>query len=102
MLFLTSNKFKTFSLIPFLCLFPIIILAQTNRQFKKLFIKAEGYFLFEEDHHLAVPIYLKLLEQDPGNANLNYKIGVCYLSIPGKKREAVSYLEEAVKRRFWT
>ena len=33
----------------------------------------------------------------PDNQNIKYKIGVCYLNIPGEKEKAVPFLEEAVK-----
>ncbi len=97
MLHSLSNRRNNLLFILVLWLFSTVLIAQTNKDFKKLFVKAESFFLYEEDYPLAVPLYLKLLEQDPDNANINYKIGVCYLGIPGKKKEAIPYLEEAVK-----
>ena len=40
--------------------------------------------------------YIYLLET-PDNLNIKYKIGTCYLNIPGEKEKSVPYLEEAVK-----
>ena len=97
MLHTLSNRRNNLLFILVLWLISTTLVAQTNKEFKKLFVKAESYFLYEEDYPLAVPLYLKLLEQDPNNANINYKIGVCYLAIPGKKKEAIPYLEKAVK-----
>lgn len=97
MLHFSSNKVRNLLFITVLWPLSITIVAQTNKEFKKLFIKAESYFLYEEDYPIAVPLYLSLLEKDPGNANINYKVGVCYLGIPGKKKESILYLEEAVK-----
>ncbi|MHC1705529.1 MAG: OmpA family protein [Tenuifilaceae bacterium] len=70
--------------------------AQDNN-YKILFTDAEYYFLFQ-DYKEALPIYLKLYEQNRSNANLNYRIGMCYLNIPGLKNKSIPYLEFAVKR----
>lgn len=43
----------------------------------------------------ATKNFLDLLELDPKNANINYKVGICYLQTNGKKAEAVPYLEKA-------
>lgn len=45
----------------------------------------------------SVKNFLDLLEIDPKNAHINYKVGRSYLLINGKKGEAVPYLEKAVK-----
>ena len=58
------------------------------------YIKAEK--LFDDSlYKLALPIYRDLLASDPENANLNYKVGVCLLSSPLEKKNAISYLEKA-------
>ena len=46
-------------------------------------------------------MYLILYDQDPNNANLEYKIGNCYLNIPFEKAKAISYLEKAVKNAHY-
>jgi len=61
---------------------------------RTLFLDAESWFLFEE-YADALPLYLELLEQDPGNDNLNYKIGICLLHDPYQKDKAIQYLLEA-------
>ena len=33
----------------------------------------------------------------PANSNFKYRIGQCYINIPGEKEKAISYLEDAVK-----
>jgi len=39
-----------------------------------------------------------MLEQmDPDNSNIQYKIGVCYLNIPGRKTSSIPYLEKAAQ-----
>ncbi|MBI5008072.1 MAG: hypothetical protein HZB98_00105, partial [Bacteroidia bacterium] len=61
---------------------------------KDIFAQAESYFLYEE-YELANQLYLLL--ETPENLNIKYKIGTCYLNIPGEKEKAIPYLEEAVK-----
>lgn len=69
---------------------------QKRSELKALFVEAESYFLFEE-YNEALPIYLKLTKTDPENTNLKYRIGRCYLNLPGEKNLALGYLQEAVK-----
>jgi Tol biopolymer transport system component/Ca2+-binding EF-hand superfamily protein len=61
---------------------------------RTLFLDAESWFLFEE-YADALPLYMELLEMDPGNDNLNYKIGICLLHDPYQKDKAIQYLLEA-------
>ncbi len=44
----------------------------------------------------AVKNFLDLLEIDPQNSHINYKVGRTYLLINGQKNKAVPYLEKAV------
>lgn len=68
--------------------------AQSSAEMKKIFAKAESYFLYEE-YEFANQLYI--LIETPDNMNIKYKIGTCYLNIPGEKEKSISYLEEAVK-----
>lgn len=77
-----------------LVVFPISISAQSSGEMKKIFAKAESYYLYE-DYELANQLYLLL--DTAGNLNIKYKIGNCYLNIPGEKEKSISYLESAVK-----
>ncbi|MBN1387269.1 MAG: PD40 domain-containing protein [Bacteroidales bacterium] len=73
-----------------------ITTAQNRREIKEMFIEAESWMLFEEFQD-ALSIYLNLLEQYPDNYNYKYRVGVCYLNVPGEKEKALPYLEDAVK-----
>jgi len=46
----------------------------------------------------ATKNFLDLLELDPKNAHINYRVGRCYLLLNGKKAEAVPYFEKAVSK----
>ncbi len=63
---------------------------------QEMFLEAESYHLFEEFNE-ALPLYLELMKDQPGNAFLNYRIGTCYLNIPGEKQMAIEYLERAIE-----
>lgn len=68
----------------------------TKADVKQKFVEGNSFFLFEE-YIEALPYYLDLIKQFPDNDNLNYRIGICYLNIPGEKQKAISYLEKASK-----
>ncbi len=73
---------------------PFAATAQSDVEKKNIFAEAESSFLFDE-YELANPLYLLL--ESPDNFNIQYKIGTCYLNIPGEKAKAIPYLESAVK-----
>lgn len=89
---------KRFSLLTFLLILAVSndLLSQSRRENKKNFYEAESWVLFE-DYKEALPLYLGLYKIYPNNSNLKYRIGQCYINIPGEKEKAISYLEEAVK-----
>ncbi len=73
-----------------------ILTAQSRREIKDMFYEAESWTLFEE-YKDALPLYLNLLEINPDNYNYKYRIGLCYLNIPGEKEKALPYLQDAAK-----
>ena len=77
-----------------LVILPTAVSAQSQSEMKKIFAKAESYYLFEE-YELANQLYLLL--DTTNNLNIKYKIGNCYLNIPGEKEKSIPYLEAAVK-----
>lgn len=74
----------------------VALFSQEMNNLQESFLEAE-YFFMNEDYSDALPAYLKLYEKMPENANLAFRIGVCYLNIQGKKSLSVSYLEAAAK-----
>jgi outer membrane protein OmpA-like peptidoglycan-associated protein/tetratricopeptide (TPR) repeat protein len=88
---------KTFSLaIVFVFLLTSFHLGINSRPFKREFVEAQ-YLYLTEDYEAALKTYGKLLEREPGNRNLHYLIGLCYLNIPGQKTEAIPHLEAAIQ-----
>jgi tetratricopeptide (TPR) repeat protein len=76
--------------------FAFSLYAQELKTFQKSFIEAE-YFFIQEDYSDALLYYLQLYEKVPQNANIAYRIGICYLNIPGKKNLSIDYLEAAAE-----
>ncbi len=70
--------------------------SQYSKEIKRAFLDGE-YFLAMEAYRDALEGYLKVYKVSPDNANINYRIGLCYLNIPGQKEKAIPYLEKAVK-----
>lgn len=69
--------------------------AQDLRKMQEMFLDAE-YFLMYEDYADAAYYYKQLLDEFPDNANLAYRLGICYLNMEGRKKDAIGYLEQAV------
>jgi tetratricopeptide (TPR) repeat protein len=78
-------------------IFAFSITAQDTKSLQDTFLEAEYFFMYE-DYSDALPYYLQLYEKMPDNANLAFRIGVCYLNIAGKKNFSVSYLESASQK----
>ncbi|MHC1705528.1 MAG: LPXTG cell wall anchor domain-containing protein [Tenuifilaceae bacterium] len=70
------------------------IQSQTKREIDELYKDANSYFYFE-DYEEAVALYLQVYNHHPENYNLCYKIGLCYLNIPGYKQQSIPFLEKA-------
>jgi hypothetical protein len=65
-----------------------------GEKMRELFEDAE-YFFGREDYEEAVYYYRQLYSSDTNNANLAFKIGSCYLNIPGREVLAIPYFEAA-------
>lgn len=76
-------------------IFPAIN-GQSRIENRNNFHEAESWVLYE-DFEEALPLYLQLTRIYPNNSNIKYRIGQCYINIPGEKDKAASYLEEAVQ-----
>ena len=88
---------KSIIILTIIVFFPLDLRPQDIRAMQESFLEAE-YFLINEDYEDALQEYLQIYEMMPGNANLAYRIGVCYLNISGTKNLATDYLETASKK----
>jgi tetratricopeptide (TPR) repeat protein len=71
-----------------------VTIAQDLKALQENFTEGE-YFLMNNDYQDALPYYVQIAEKMPDNANIDYRIGVCYLNINGKKNLSIDYLEAA-------
>jgi tetratricopeptide (TPR) repeat protein len=78
-------------------LFQAIAFAQTKEELLEYFEEGE-YFFNRDDFQEAAYYYRKLVEPFPDNANFNFKLGECYLNIPGEEARAIPYLEKASEK----
>lgn len=66
-------------------------------ELKEYFSDAE-FFFAQEEYADALYDYMELYNNGfKENANINYKMGICYLNIPGQKDKAIGHLLEATK-----
>ncbi|MBN2213311.1 MAG: OmpA family protein [Bacteroidales bacterium] len=64
---------------------------------KEYFLDAE-FFFAQEQYIDALYDYMELYNQGyQDNANINYRIGICYLNIPGQKEKSIPYLLKSIK-----
>jgi len=80
-----------------ICSIESLFAQEANQKLKELFLDGE-YFFLSEDYEEALYSYNTLYKRGyADNANINYRLGQCYLNISGEKSKAVTYLEKAVQ-----
>lgn len=84
------KKHEILVVIFFLRIFGLFAQTENNK-----FVIAEDFFSHQY-FSSALVLYQDLLKLDSSNANLNFKIGVCYLNSRSQKTKALSYLEKAI------
>jgi outer membrane protein OmpA-like peptidoglycan-associated protein len=91
------KQFLTIMLLFLVVPFRVAHSQQAETALREVFQDAE-YFLADEAYTDALQEYVKLYKRGyDKNPNINYRIGICYLNMPGQKQKSVPYLEEAVK-----
>jgi outer membrane protein OmpA-like peptidoglycan-associated protein len=66
-----------------------------GREYREKFTQG-NYLILEQNYQLALDYFLEAYKIDSSNANINYKIGLCYLQTPTKKNLALGYLKKAI------
>ena len=69
-----------------------VIIAQDDND---LFYIADDY-VDNENFTGAINLYQRMLMEDPNNADLNFKLGFCYLNTSDEKHMAVEYIEKSL------
>ncbi len=68
----------------------------SQSKFKAIYLQAEE-LITEENYLEAIKLYQQILVGNENNANLNFKIGYCYLNDKFNKTKSIIYLENAAK-----
>jgi hypothetical protein len=55
-------------------------------------------YIFAGEYNEALPVLKSLEDKGYHTANISYKIGECYLNIPGQKTKAIPYLKDATQK----
>ncbi len=89
---------RTSGLLLFLSIFlSLNVIGQKDSYYKRVFVDAEYYLLYEE-YRDALPLYLEIKRAFPNNANVDFRIGQCYLNIPNEKSKSIPYFEKAIAK----
>lgn len=56
-----------------------------------------NYLMLENNYELALKYFKEAYQIDSSSANINYKLGLCYLQSASQKNKAVAHLEKAVQ-----
>jgi outer membrane protein OmpA-like peptidoglycan-associated protein len=91
---------RSLILIPIISFFIIAFTTLLSQDVKKkAFIKsvqnADISYYYDEDYEKAASLYEPLSREYPDNYNLAAKLGICYLNIEGKKKDALRLLTRA-------
>jgi len=63
----------------------------------EMFYIADDY-IDNENFAGAINLYQRMLDEDPNNAEINFKLGFCYLNTAHEKDKAIKYIEKSVKQ----
>lgn len=67
-----------------------------KKSFREKFTQG-NYLMLENNYELALKYFKEAYIIDSSSANINYKLGLCYLQSPSQKSKAVLHLEKAVQ-----
>jgi tetratricopeptide (TPR) repeat protein len=68
-----------------------------NASFKDK-LEAANALMEDQLYVYAVKVLINLVAEQPDNANINYKIGICYINISNDRAKALPYLLNAEKK----
>jgi len=89
------KKLILFTLI-FLTVFRLTGQTMSKSELKEYFLDAE-FFFAQEEYNDALYDYLELYNNGySDNANINYRMGICYLNMIGQKEKSIAFLNKAV------
>ena len=74
---------------------PLLSFSQ-SKTYKQKFTEG-NFLLLEKNYPLALKNFLEAYSMDSSSANINYKVGLCYLNSASEKFKAYYYLDKASK-----
>jgi hypothetical protein len=80
----------------FISILSIFSFAQSKQDMKRAFVNGEFALMYEE-YREALPYFQELFDGGRRDANIKYRIAMCYLNIPNEKEKAIPFLEESVE-----
>ena len=92
-----KTSIRKILILSFLCL-PLSHLCSqvlSKKELIKAIHTADISYYYDEDYEKAASLYESLLKLYPDNSNLSAKLGICYLSIDGRKTDALKLLIKA-------
>ena len=95
-LFSSFSKAVIFCIFCSICSFFSFFSYAQSPKAKEIYQDGDDFFQ-AEDYKEAIYYFLQVEQKGNKSANLKYKIGACYLNIPGEETKAIPYLEEAIK-----
>ncbi|MCU0456737.1 MAG: OmpA family protein [Bacteroidales bacterium] len=92
------NSLKMFACTAILagCTISLVSQEPVKKDLAREFQEADLAFYFDKNYLRAASLYEPLLVNYPDNENIAAKLGICYLNIDGKKKEALNLLRKAV------
>lgn len=84
-------------LVLLLLMAPAVLHGQWRPVASDFFEEAEDHFRYEEFDH-ALPLYLRIGSAESLSAFVKYRVGICYLHIPGGEHLSIPYLESALEQ----
>lgn len=77
-------------------LFTLFSFSQGKADYRELFNQG-NLLIMEENYSMALKYFLDAYKIDSSNANINYKVGYCYLQSGTEKNKALYYLSKATQ-----
>ena len=68
---------------------------QTREEDRELFDEGQ-YFLNRKDYREAAFYFKRIADKHQDNANFSFKLGECYMNMPGSESLAIPYFEKAI------
>lgn len=67
-----------------------------TKEYREKFTQG-NLLVLEQNYLLALDYYLEAYKIDSSSANINYKVGMCYLKTPTQKNSALPFLQKAIQ-----